>query len=133
MVRAWLSDATSSPLTRYEEIDPSLPIALVNGRRVAASLADLVTHGPEVGISLDEQHVVWTDKYVWTNTAATGEPFSEVDHCAGWIAASLELFARVGINAVAEEYQAEWSANRWWTSQATLQCSNQRRLYCLEQ
>lgn len=132
MVRAWLSDATSSPLTRFEELEPFLPLALVNGRRVASSLADLVTHGPEVGISLDEQRVVWTDEYVWTNTAATGKPFSDVDHCAGWIAASPDLWARVGVNAVNEEYEAEWSENRWWTSQFTRPCNVQRRLYCLE-
>jgi len=131
-VRAWLSDATSSPLNRFTEIEPSLPFALVNGRHIADNLAELMAHGPDVGISLDEYGAVWTERLVWTNTAVTGEPFSGVDHCAGWIAASPELFARVGINAVAEEYEAEWTENRWWTSQISRYCDQKHRLYCLE-
>jgi len=131
-VRAWLSNATDSPLSRFVETRPSLPFSLINGRRVAGDLADLAANGPDVGISLDELGAAWTEQRVWTNTSVTGGVFSPVDHCAGWLAASPDLVARIGINAVAEAEAAEWAEQRRWTSMASWQCSKTARLYCLE-
>lgn len=131
-VYAWLADGASSPPSRFVETAPSLPFALVNGRRVADDLADLVAQGPDVGIGLDEQGASWANVYVWTNTGVAGGVFSGTDHCAGWVSTNLELFARTGVNAVAEDDMADWSQTRAWTSKKALTCDRMLRLYCLE-
>lgn len=131
-VRAWLSDGTASPPSRYTETAPSLPFSLVNGRRIADDLDDLIASGPEDGIKLDEYGVSWSGELVWTNTAVAGGVFSEVDHCAGWLAAGASLSARTGLSAVSEVEMPQWAQNRWWTSMITRTCDKALRLYCLE-
>ncbi len=134
-VRAWLSDGSSAAKDRVAGSKPEWPLALVNGKRVANSLADLITSGPGDGIDLDELGEPWIKAQVWTNTAVTGEPFDSPQHCAGWISESLSSVAWVGLNAVPKLPEADWedwSDNHWWTSYMTKTCDKPRHLYCFE-
>ena len=134
--RAWLSDSTSSPLTRFTQIDDAgRPYVLLDGRVLAETFAELVTFGPRTGISLTEQGEVLFEQYVWTNTSAFGEVFSAANHCAGWTSDAFELKARFGLNALALEQGPlwdNWRDERSWTSYITDFCNFLWRLYCFE-
>jgi hypothetical protein len=134
-VRAWLSDSDESPLTRFVGVDPDRPYALVNGKRVADNLADLIASGPGDGVTLDELGAAHTDVRVWTNTSVTGDVFSKSDNCANWVSDSSQFLGWAGINAVpklpADQWK-NWSDLKWWTGQAFRECNLANRLYCLE-
>lgn len=129
---AWLSDASTAAATRFPDADPPLPLANIHGKLIADSLADLIAAGPGDGIALDELGNPTTGEWVWTNTAVTGQAFSQVDHCAGWISASLQLVTRVGLNSAPAGQEEAWSLNKAWTSHATRSCAFAHRVYCLE-
>jgi hypothetical protein len=134
-VRAWLSDGTSAAKDRVAGSKPAWPYALVNGKRVADNLADLVTSGPDDGIDLDELGNPWSQTQVWTNTAVTGEPFSPTDHCKGWNSAAPDSLGGVGLNAVPKLPEADWkdwADNNWWTLYAAVKCNDLLHLYCAE-
>lgn len=134
-VRAWLSDGSTSALTRLTAFDSGEPYVLVNGRIVATNLTQLIAAGPGDGIDLDEHGTQWLDAYVWTNTAVTGEVFSATDHCYGWTSANPVHTALGGWNAVpklpADEW-TQWSDNKKWTSHIFLTCEMPYHLYCFE-
>lgn len=134
-VLAWLSDGTTSARDRIAATMPSKPYALVNGRRVAGSLSSLIADGPGDGIDLDEYGMTRSSVRVWTNTAVTGEAFSLTDHCFGWVSASQDASARVGLNSwpkLPEDEWTTWSQSKLWTSQSSNKCNNLKHLYCIE-
>jgi cysteine-rich repeat protein len=134
--RAWLSDGLQSPLSRFDQITlEGLPYALRNGKLVAADFTELVEDGPRTGIWITESGSPLFERLVWTNTTAFGEPFSPTNHCADWTASSMELFARVGRNAVATEQGPDWDvwrSERQWTSFLGERCNKFAHLYCFE-
>lgn len=134
--RAWLSNGVQSPLSRFDQIDvDDLPYALRNGRLVAASFTELVEDGPRTGIWLTELGTPLFKKLVWTNTTATGEPFSPTNHCSEWVSSSQQITVRLGLNAVDVEQGPEWDLwrnQRRWTSYFTWPCSLSHHLYCFE-
>jgi hypothetical protein len=135
LVRAWLSDGSTSALSRLQEFMPGKPFALVNGKRIADSLEALVTDGPGDGIDIDELGVKRTEVRVWTNTGVAGEAFSATDHCYGWASESFSHLALVGLNAVPKLPEAEWnfwSGQKQWTKYMFKSCSQGLHLYCFE-
>lgn len=134
-LRAWLSDSDESPLTRFIGVDPDRPYALVNGKRVADSLADLIASGPGDGVTLDELGAFHSDVRVWTNTSVIGDVFSDSDNCSNWVSDNKQFLGWAGTNAVpklpADEWQ-NWSDLKWWTGRVFKTCDEENRLYCLE-
>lgn len=134
-LRAWLSDSDDSPLTRFTDVDPDRPYALVNGKRAASNLADLIADGPGDGVTMDELGVVHSSVRVWTNTGVDGDVFSESDNCANWVSDSAQFLGWTGINAFpklpADEWQ-KWADQKWWTSKIFRSCDEENHLYCLE-
>lgn len=138
--RAWLSDADESPLERLE-FGPER-LVLLSGIQVAENLDALIANGPGDGITVTEQRTTLMETRVWTNTAVTGEVFSDTDHCKNWTSIaptnpdnSLSA-ASTGLNAMpklpADDWD-EWNDGRWWTSfLVPLQCSYTAHLYCIE-
>lgn len=134
--RAWISNGVQSPLTRFTQIDlEDLPYALRNGRLVAATFTELVEDGPRTGIWITELGTPLFDKLVWTNTAASGEPFSPTNHCSEWVSNSGQVIARVGRNAIQVEQGPDWDlfrSERHWTSYVGRSCNFSFHLYCFE-
>jgi len=138
--RAWLSDDDESPLTRLEF--NSEPLVLLSGVEVAEDLDALIANGPGDGITVTELRTTLMEARVWTNTAVTGEVFSDTDHCKNWTSTAptnpdnTPSAASTGLNAVsklpADDWN-QWSDGRWWTHfLVPLQCSYTAHLYCVE-
>lgn len=134
--RAWLSNGGVSPSTRFEGVAVvGRPYILLTGKIVADSFAELTQNGPRTGISVTETGATLSDKYVWTNTTAVGDPYSFSVHCDGWTSASGVYSAHIGYNALAVEFGPdfqEWKQQRLWTSFTDDNCENPYRLYCVE-
>jgi hypothetical protein len=136
--KAWLSDAQHSPAQDFahgpETAD--LPYALPNGVRIADDWDDLVQHGPHAGLVVTETGEVLLDERVWTGTAPSGAPFDPAAHCQAWSSSSPLAKTRVGLSGVAEQpvdVWTQWQAGRHWTSNLTLGCDYEYRIFCFEQ
>jgi hypothetical protein len=130
--RAWLSDGEVGPLDRLD-FGPGA-VVLLDGTRLAPSLAELISLGPDDGVRVTEQRTTMFDARVWTNTAVNGEVFSATDHCDHWTVAD-KTDARCGYNAVPAlpaDLWTQWRAAKAWTSHSTWKCSQVRHLYCIE-
>jgi hypothetical protein len=134
--RAWISDGVHSPVSHFEQVAlTGAPYILRNGRIVAADFDELIVMGPRTGISLTEKGTHVLEEWVWTNTSASGEPFSPDNHCGGWTTNSPDLKARAGFNAIESEQGAEWDTwrnDRLWTSTINRGCDKLAHLYCFE-
>jgi len=131
--KAWLSDADDSPLSRFS-FGPER-LVMPNGIEVATSLEALILDGPGDGITTTEQRNTIIQRYVWTNTAVTGDIFSETNHCDNWISSDKLIGARVGRNAESMEPPEPWNLwkiERRWTSYLNKSCSAAAHLYCVE-
>jgi len=131
--KAWLSDVDDSPLSRFA-FGPER-LVMPNGIEVATSLDALILDGPGDGITVTEQRDNIIQRYVWTNTAVTGDIFSETDHCDGWISSAKDANARRGINAVPKQPVEVWNefiVDKQWTSYLTKWCFQASHLYCIE-
>jgi hypothetical protein len=134
--RAWISDAFSSPTTRFDQADLSdVPYVLLSGRILADDFAELTELGPRTGISGTETGQSLVQRNVWTNTDPFGEPFSDVDDCAGWTTNTDSSGSRIGLNALPVEMGPAWDTwktQRHWTSVLGQLCEAKSHLYCFE-
>lgn len=117
--RAWLSDASGSPSTRFEH--STGPYELVSGTNVAESWAALTSKPLAVSIDRTELDEAATLSFeVWTGTHPNGTASDQ--HCEGWTASGK---ASIGD---ARELGSGWTELGFSGS-----CSGFRRLYCFEQ
>jgi len=134
--RAWISDGTQSPLTRFTQIDVAdAPYILLNGRIVAGTFTELVEQGPRTGISITETGEPIFESFAWTNTSAFGEPFGAANTCAEWTSSSQLLKSRRGLNAIIVEQGPlfdSWRDERLWTSASSQSCNFPYHLYCFQ-
>jgi hypothetical protein len=122
--RAWLSDETGSPSTRF--VQSTGPYTLRNGTIVANNWADL-TDGPLLApIEITEEHSAVVGGRTWTNTEADGAPLlSNMKHCNNWTAAADPFIGHFG---------RAFASNRDWTdSRNFLPCAQTAHLYCFQQ
>lgn len=129
--KAWLSDANSSPSTRFSK--STVPYQMVGGVELAASWDELVGQGPNVAIDVDQNGQTIADAMmnalVWSNTGRDGRPenYGKASaYCQGWTSTALEEQAVVG-----------WLTKRGevddWTFAVVTPCSASARLYCFQQ
>lgn len=121
--KAWLSDSTGSPSTRFTK--SSVPYIRVDGALIALDWADLVDDLIQTGIAIDEfGSSVGSSIYYWTDTRATGLMKSSAYHCDGWTTVnhidkgSLGRAIRIGTG---------------WTDDAFHFCDSSSRLACFQQ
>ncbi len=123
--RAWLSDDTGSPSTRFFRSNGRY--VLLDGRVVAFDWNDLTDGGIWTTIDVDESGTMINQSRVWSNTATDGTTIPGSDDCENWSAGDLELMGRQGVfGAIDEE----------WTDAATFNpapCPAPAHLYCFEQ
>lgn len=121
--RAWLSDGTGSPSTRFTMGDT--PFCLVDGTVIADDWADLTDASLAHAIEVDENGGSPGTVRVWTGTGSTGGPSGP--NCLGWTSASGGEAGRFGaLNA----FNAAWTDGGSFNNQV---CSDPAHLYCFEQ
>ncbi len=120
--KAWLSDATQSPSTRFNKLN--VPYKLVNGTLVANNWADL-TDGTIAAV-IDKTEIGATQSTIspWTNTGIHGGIYSTSDTCSNWTSASSGLQSRIGNLTVTSSS---------WTNHSFQACNLGKWLYCFQQ
>ena len=121
--KAWLSDNTSSPISRF--VPATGPYRLVNGTTVAANWTDLTDGALSAPINVTETGGgVGADPATWTNTRVTGNTNSANFHCANW-----------STNAAASKGNAGSanSSQQFWSDSGPANCDVFFHLYCFQQ
>lgn len=123
--KAWLSDDTDSPSTRFYQ-SPG-PYRLVNGTTIANSWADLTDGSLLAPITIDQTgaSTVENGTRAWTHTLRDGTRGGVLNEdCENWTSADS------GVNG--DEGQPV-STSENWTEFAAGICNNMFRLYCFQQ
>lgn len=122
--RAWLSDETGSPSTRF--VQSTGLYVLRNGTVVANDWADL-TDGPLLApIEITEEQSAVVGGRTWTNTERDGLPLlSNQKHCNNWTSAADPFIGHFG--------RAFASNGEWTDSGNHLPCEQTAHLYCFQQ
>lgn len=122
--KAWLSDSASSPATRFTQHTGTY--VLVDKTIVANSWTDLVDGTLVAGIDVNELGAkAPANSRAWTGTSETGAAIAAAaaNVCQDWTGAS-PVGAVVG---------SVGDVGATWSSDGTVRCVNQHRLYCFEQ
>ncbi len=123
--KAWLSDATDSPSTRF--VQSPGPYVRIDGSLFAEDWASLTSDGPRVRLEVNEKGDLLTNGMeAWTNTKVDGTPYSTTLSlfCSNWASGDNPVSGRVGeLNQLAEG----------WTSGHADPCNVPWRLYCFQQ
>jgi len=129
--KAWLSDATGSPSTRF--VQAPGPYQLVDGTRIAEGWADLISGSLDHAINLDEHGDPLPEpdalNDVWTATTTSGERYmigSIVVDCENWSIADFDHFGALGTSSLADK--------NWSVAGIAITCATRgNRLYCFQQ
>jgi len=120
--KAWLSDSTNSPATRFDTRFTGL-YRLTDNSIVASGWSGLTTKPLLHPIDTDENGAAASGKIVWTNTLPDGTPASNL-HCNNWSSSADMDTTTVGSSS---------KTNPTWTNLGGNQfCASQYRLYCFE-
>ena len=123
--KAWLSDGSQSPSTRFDDsFKGHYRLGSEGFPVVATGWADLVDGTLKHSINVTELKTVLDGSVpVWTNTLSSGKIASNTDHCVKWTAVS-QITTVLG-DALA--------SNGEWTNLPNKQvCSSSNRLYCFQ-
>jgi hypothetical protein len=123
--KAWLSDSTASPSTRF--IQSSFPYSLVNGAIIADDWAALVDGSLDVPINVQADGSLVVDGFAWTATSEAGSPVSAAhyDFCSDWY--SGEFSADAGAVGSVTSVGVGWSNDHFNG------CLSTFPLYCFQQ
>ncbi len=122
--KAWLSDSTGSPATRF--VHGKGRYVLLSGETVALNWQDL-TDGELLHAinTTDAGEVVEQPSAVWTNTAVDGTPYGGDDEdCDNWHETGMGI-TYSGISSETDEY--------WTYFDGLTLCGGGAALYCVEQ
>jgi hypothetical protein len=123
--KAWLSDRTDSPATRF--VHSPDPYQLVSGTTIAASYADLTDGSLAAAIDTTEVGTVIRAlaediPVAWTHTAPDGTPDPTVSTCFNWT-----MSAGDGVGGLT------YATDGTWTDGTLSLCRFPARLYCFQQ
>jgi len=123
--KAWLSDSTASPSTRFTRSD--LPYTRVDGTVVANDWADLTDGMLAAPISVTETGAtIGASEYVWTDSDEDGTAHGS--NCLDWTASSN---GEVGI--FGDPTKTGVGLGAGWTVSLAAPCNAPLHLYCFEQ
>lgn len=125
--RAWMSDATDSPSTRFTH--DGGPFQLPDGGIIAQDWADLVDGELNDAIAVD----FWGEfidvaAFVWTNTDWRGEivSTSSEENCSSWTNPDPEQMGGVG--------RMHWGGENWTYAGTAVSCADEEPfIYCFQQ
>ena len=120
--KAWLSDTTASPSTRF--VRSTGPYRLLDGTRIADNWTDLTDKSLAVPIDVTEAgNPVAGSEHVWTYTDTDGTARSGAGHCGNWGSAAGE----------GEGGTHTTPSNDRWTQSGFADCDTGAHLYCFQQ
>jgi hypothetical protein len=125
--RAWISDATSSPSTRFTNTANTGPYVLLDADAtvIAANWAELTSGTLRAPIDVTESGAPLRRTSPWTHTQPNGTPGGPGNvHCKGWTSADPLDIGDIGTNMAADFSWSSWS---------TALCPAFWTLYCFEQ
>jgi hypothetical protein len=130
--KAWLSDGTDSPDTRFNK-SPG-PYALVTSARIAESYNDLADGSIAAPINLDENGQFVPTTLVWTGTRGDGTSASLPNYCSNWTDNVSTQVTNIQTGRD-DRTNAEWTAFQLPVTNppTTISCADSYRLYCFEQ
>jgi hypothetical protein len=123
--KAWLSDSTQSPATRF--VQSPGPYRRVDGVTIAANWADLTDGTLAAPITVAETGAVFDALILrsWTHTLANGTAGGVLNvHCNNWTTDS---------NGVSGDEGQVAATNDNWTDFGSGTCNNDFHLYCFQQ
>jgi hypothetical protein len=123
--KAWLSDRTSAPASRF--VPSPGPYRLVNGTTIAGEWGDLMDGALRAPIDVTETGGGPSSlPLVWTNTNTDGTTWGESvgEHCANW---STDAPTSNGRGGVATR------SDSGWTARFGNPCASRYHLYCFQQ
>ena len=122
--RAWLSDATSVPASRF--VRSPGPYKLINGVTIAANWDDLTDGSPlEASITVTETGGGPGNSLIaWSATQSDGTFTFGTEHCANW---------STNANGPQGNFGAVDRLDGWSTVPTSLVCENRMHLYCFQQ
>lgn len=128
--KAWLSDSTASPSTRFRchATDCSQEgYALVDGTRIAGNWGELTGGTLAASIDITEQGSrIPPAFFIWTHTLVNGAAGRQVDeHCSNWTSASSTLAGDVGFETT--------KTSQWTEVGFAITCDDTLHLYCFQQ
>lgn len=129
--KAWLSDATGSPSTRF--VRAPGPYQLIDGTPIANNWADLISGALDHAINIDENGDPLPEpdalNDVWTATTTRGDRYligNFVVDCENWSIADFDHFGALGTSSLADE--------NWSVAGIAITCATRgNRLYCFQQ
>jgi hypothetical protein len=121
--KAWLSDSTSSPASRF--VRSTGPYRLVNGTTIAGEWGGLTDGVLRAPINVTETGGgIGGSEHVWTGTKIDGNPDDE--HCGNWSSAA----TGEGVVGSATKLDAGWTKR---TNDSDDGCDARHHLYCFQQ
>ncbi len=122
--KAWLSNATDAPATRFDTRFTGLyRLKSAEYPIIASGWSGLTTQPLLHPIDADEKGAAASGKIIWTNTLPDGTPASAL-HCNNWSSSELADTTTVGGSS---------KTDPTWTNVAAGQlCALANRLYCFE-
>ena len=125
--RAWMSDATDSPSTRFTH--DGGPFQLPDGGIVAQDWADLVDGELNDAIAVNFWGgFVDVAAFVWTNTNWRGEivSTSPEENCSSWTSSDQEQMGAAG--------RMHWGGENWTYAGTGVSCADEEQyIYCFQQ
>ncbi len=123
--RAWLSDNTGSPSTRFTQLNS--PYRLVNGVTIANNWADLIDGTLAAGISRSQTGTTVSSGQTWTGTLTNGtRNVTSPNYCNNW---TNNTSGFTGTGGEAFDSDSNWTQNF-----SGYTCNNTSlRLYCFQQ
>jgi hypothetical protein len=118
--RAWASDSTSSPSSRFAQA--AVPYRLLDGSTIANNWADLIDGSLAHSINVLEDGTIAAPSEIWTGTMTAGTLAAFT--CTNWTTNSSTSTAIVGRTDVTAA---------GWTFQAQEFCNVNLRVFCFEQ
>jgi hypothetical protein len=119
--KAWLSDGTGSPCTRFVQV--SVPYRRVDGVKVADNWADLLDGGLAAPINVTNNGQT-VNGGVWSATWPNGTLDDSSSTCGGW---------RVGDRSEIGNIGASPNTDGFWTRLTNRSCEDLASLYCFQQ
>lgn len=131
--RAWLSDATGSPSTRF--VRSSVPYYLTNHQIVANSYADITDGSFARAVYVNEMGLAVAGNVPFTGTAPNGTALFPAtpsqSNCSAWTSASAADHAWCGSMVGDTPGDSAWTESS--NAGASRQCNVLHRIYCFGQ
>jgi hypothetical protein len=122
--KAWLSDGTNSPDTRFTK--SSGPYVLSDGTKVAENYTDLTDGSIQHGINISPEGKNVGQNLFWSGTNPDGTSAQEFVTCQGWTWSDPSIYAHAMVGITNKK-------STLWSMHARERCGKPYKLVCFQQ